>query len=78
MGSCVLYVCVMLWFIIHNLQSSQLREEVATLRDKLSYQVEERSQMESAIAQLKDKLQQSEVSHGSTKGEVHILGSLYT
>ena len=43
---------------------------MATLRDKLSVQVEERSQMESTIAQLKDKLHQTEVSHSATKGEV--------
>ena len=51
-------------------QCSQLREEVATLRDKLSFQVEERSQMDSTTVQLKDKLHQAEVSHSSTKGEV--------
>ena len=53
-------------------QCSQLREEVATLRDKLGYQVEEQGQMESTVAQLKDQLHQSEVSHSSTKGEVSI------
>ena len=80
---CVLYVCVMQVYIqlvyLYNLQCSQLREEVATLRDKLGYQVEEQSQMESTIVQLKDKLHQSEVSHSSTKGEVCIitLCSLY-
>ena len=58
-------------------QCSQLREEVATLRDKLSLQVEEQSQMESTIAQLKDKLHQAEVSHSSTKGEVCIVLSGY-
>ena len=60
--------------LMHNnlpfTQCSQLREEVATLRDKLSFQVEERSQMESTTTQLKDKLHQAEVSHSSTKGEV--------
>ena len=60
--------------LIHNnlpfTQCSQLREEVATLRDKLSFQVEERSQIESTTTQLKDKLHQAEVSHSSTKGEV--------
>ena len=51
---------------------------MATLRDKLSVQVEERSQMESTIAQLKDKLHQTEVSHSATKGEVcSLLYSLY-
>ena len=43
---------------------------MATLRDKLSVQVEEQSQMESTISQLKDKLHQAEVSHSATKGEV--------
>ena len=72
------YVCVcVLVCVIQELainlshpQCSQIREEVATLRDKLSVQVEERSQMESTISQLKGKLHEAEVSHSATKGEV--------
>ena len=48
---------------------------MATLREKLGHQMEERGQVDLLISQLQEQLQQSERSHNTTKKQVCVVAS---
>ena len=48
---------------------------MATLREKLGHQMEERGQVDLLISRLQEQLQQSERSHNTTKKQVCVVRS---